>query len=77
MSIDDVPVPARTAILREAGENEIVEVEEVVVQGRALYAAEWIVGDDEVEIVVTPAGEVVSREVEQHSDPEESGSGDS
>lgn len=68
VTLADVPEAARKVILEEAGENAILEIDEIVVDGRVLYDAEWRVGDQEIEITVTSDGEIVGREIEDEDD---------
>ena len=65
ITLDQVPEAAREVILAEAGDHPILEVEEVHVNREIFYEAEWIDDGMEVEIVVTPDGEIVGREVEE------------
>jgi hypothetical protein len=65
ITIDLVPEPAKSAILREAGDHEIAEVEIVIVDGWLLYDADWISEGYEVGITVAPDGEIVGREREE------------
>jgi hypothetical protein len=67
--LDDVPEPARQAILREAGEHKVLEVDEVTVEGLKYYDAEWREGGKEVEVTVTADGKVVGRESEDEDQP--------
>ena len=59
VTLDQVPEPARKALLGHAGENRIRELEEKVVDGKTLYEIEVLVDGKETEIVVAPDGELV------------------
>jgi len=63
-SLDRIPEAARRAILEEAAGHDVLEVDEVVVEGNTFYEAEWIAGELEVEVRVSPEGEIVGRESE-------------
>ena len=64
VELDDIPAAAREVILEEAGDHELQELEEIIVGDRTFYEAEWLSEGMEVEITVTPEGEIVGREVE-------------
>jgi len=68
ISLDEVPEAARIVILEEAGEHQVLEVEEIIVEGEVFFEAEWIAGGKEVEITVTRDGQVAGREVEDIDD---------
>lgn len=76
VSMDELPDAAKATILKEAGDHELVELEEVIYKGRTFYDAEWLDGGMEVEITVTPEGEIVGREIETHDDETEDDEGD-
>jgi len=71
VSLDQVPERVRKAILREAGDHKIEEVEVETKGGRTVYEAEWRVGDKEVEIKVAPDGKVLGKKVEEEDDEDE------
>lgn len=62
--LKDVPVNARRVIEREAGQHSILEINEVSTNGAKSYEADWVVGNDEVSIRVSPDGVVLEREIE-------------
>ena len=64
ITLEEVPEAARSAILNEAGENPVREVDEVVIGEETYFEAEWIVEGREVEIRVTAEGTIVAREIE-------------
>jgi hypothetical protein len=64
ITLEEVPEAARSAILNEAGENPVSEVDEVVIGEETYFEAEWIVEGREVEIRVTAEGTIVGREIE-------------
>lgn len=70
ITLDELPQLARETILREADGKEILEVEAFTFRGENYFEAEWRVGDMEVDVVVTPDGEVVQRETEPIDDDE-------
>jgi hypothetical protein len=57
--LEQVPEPARRALLGHAGENRIRELEEKVVDGKTVYEIELLVDGKETEVVVAPDGELV------------------
>jgi hypothetical protein len=59
VTLDEVPEPARKALLGHAGENRIRELEEKVVDGRTLYEIELLVDGKETEVVVASDGGLV------------------
>lgn len=67
ITIDLVPEPARSTILREAGDLEIAEVEMVVLRGELflVYEADWIAGSYEEGVRVSADGRVLAREREK------------
>ena len=74
ISLEEIPEAARVVILREAGDHPVVEAEEVVIDGKIYYEAEWIEEDEEVEIRVAPDGTIAGREIE-HSENEDAEEG--
>jgi hypothetical protein len=60
VALEEVPEPARKALLGHAGENRIRELEEKVVDGKTLYEIELLVDGQETEVVVTPEGALVA-----------------
>jgi hypothetical protein len=71
ITLDEVPEAARSAILNEAGENPIREVDEIVIGEETYFEAEWIAEGREVEVRVTADGDVIGREIEDSDDEEE------
>jgi hypothetical protein len=71
ITLEEVPEAARSAILNEAGENPVREVDEIVIGEETYFEAEWIAEGREVEIRVTADGTVVGREIEGDGDEEE------
>jgi hypothetical protein len=59
VTLDQVPEPARKALLGHAGPNRIRELEEKVVDGKTVYEIELLVDGKETEVVVAPDGELV------------------
>jgi hypothetical protein len=71
ITIEELPDAARATILKEAGDHEIIELEEVIYKGKTFYEAEWLEDGMEVEVAVTPEGEVIGREIEVPDDEAE------
>jgi hypothetical protein len=65
VSIDQIPAAAKAAILKLAGKNKIKEIEEVQ---KKFYEADWMQGKNEVDILVSADGKLISREVENAKD---------
>lgn len=63
--IADVPAAVKATILKEAGDNPIDEIEEVIVPDGKFYEAEWDAGEKEFEIQVSADGKLISKEVEE------------
>lgn len=63
VSIEDVPEPARAAIMREAKDGKIDEIQLSTREGRSVYDVkiEPKGGGPQLEIQVSPSGEVVHR----------------
>jgi hypothetical protein len=59
VSLEEVPDPARQALLGHAGPHRIRELEEKVVDGKTVYEIELLVDGKETEVVVAPDGELV------------------
>lgn len=66
VSIEDVPEPARAAIMREAKDGKIDEIQLHTREGQSVYDVkiEPRGGGPQLEIQVSPSGEVVSRTTE-------------
>jgi hypothetical protein len=69
----DLPAAVQTTILEQAGDHPLVELEEVTVEGCIFYEAEWIEGENEVEVAVAPDGKLLGREVEPIDEDDEDG----
>jgi len=66
VTLEQVPPKVKATILKEAGENEIEEIEKVSLGKKVLYyEAEWMEGENEVEIKVAPSGKLLDKEVEK------------
>ena len=59
VTLEQVPEPARKALLGHAGGNRIRELEEKVVDGKTVYEIELLVDGKETEVVVAPDGALV------------------
>ncbi len=59
VTLEQVPEPARKALLGHAGKNRIRELEEKVVDGKTVYEIELLVDGKETEVVVAADGELV------------------
>ena len=64
VTMDQVPKAAQETIKKEAGKNQIRELEEKVIDGKTVYAAAWVVGGKEVEVQVAADGKVTFRKTE-------------
>lgn len=62
LTIDQVPLPARAALLRLAARVKIVEVERKTEHGAVRYEAEWVVEGVEHEAAVTADGTLLETE---------------
>ncbi len=71
LTLEQLPAPVKATVLREAGEQRILEMEEVRIGERLYYEAEWIQDEMEVEIQVAPDGTLIGREVEEVDDGDE------
>ena len=71
VTIDEVPAAVKATILKEAGDNEIEEIEEETKNGVTTYEAEWHEGGKEIEIKVAPDGKLLAREVEDEDDDDD------
>ncbi len=76
VTIDEVPEAVRATILREAGDNEIEEIEEETKNGVTTYEAEWHEGGKEVEIEVAADGTLLEKEIEDDDDEGDAGDDD-
>lgn len=68
VTLEEIPVKAREALLRLAGDSKITEVEVEKERGIVVYEAEWIADGVEVEAEVTADG--VLLEIEEGVRPE-------
>ncbi len=66
--LDQVPAAVKATILREAGKNKIEEIEKETRGGKRIYEAEWVVGDEEIEIKVASDGTLLSKETAEADD---------
>ncbi|HOD82069.1 MAG: hypothetical protein BWX88_01626 [Planctomycetes bacterium ADurb.Bin126] len=64
VTIDQVPQAVRDAILKEAGEAKIDEIEKETKGDKVTYEAEWKVDGKEIEIKLAEDGTVLAREQE-------------
>jgi len=71
LTIDQVPAAVRDAILAEAGNNPIKEIEAETKGGQTVYEAEWIAGGKEIELKLTADGTVIKKKVEDADDDKE------
>jgi hypothetical protein len=72
VTLDQVPAAVKETILEQAEGNELTEIEEVSRDGKVVhYEAEWEVDGKEIEIVVSPDGKLLEREVEDDEDDDE------
>lgn len=61
VTLDDLPLPVKATIIREADGRDIVDLKEVVFSDRTVYEAEWVVGGKEVEIEIDSDGNILNR----------------
>lgn len=66
IKLDDVPKPARDALVREAAGAPIVRVEQENEHGKVLYEAVVKKGDDLLGITVDPSGKLIDKHSEKH-----------
>ena len=64
VTLAEVPEAAKETILKEAGENEIQDIEEVQADDKLYYEADWLDDGQEVEIRVALDGTLMGREGE-------------
>jgi hypothetical protein len=65
--MEQVPETAQKTLLEQAGQNQIRELEEKVVDGQTVYEAEIRVSGKELEVVVAPDGKLVR--IKREGDP--------
>ena len=70
LTLAEVPAAVKATILKEAKGAAIKEVEKETKDGKTAFEAEFVVDGKEVEIMVDPAGKLLSREVEDEEDDE-------
>ena len=68
LTIDQVPPAVKAAILAEAGDNPIKEIEAETKNGKTVYEAEWVSGGKEIELKVAADGTILKKEVEDADD---------
>lgn len=68
VSLDQLPPAVKATILAEAKGAQIKEIERENTKAGAVYEAEWVENDRQVEIKVAPDGKVLKRQVEQDDD---------
>ncbi|MGQ9576747.1 MAG: sulfatase-like hydrolase/transferase [Thermoguttaceae bacterium] len=61
VALDQVPGPAKAAILNLAGKNKIVSIEELATREGKLYEATWMAGGKEVEVLLSEKGKVLTK----------------
>jgi hypothetical protein len=65
-SLDKIPAPARSSLLREAGGSPIINVMQEMENGRTVYEAHVKKGNDLLGIEVDETGKVLKRENENN-----------
>jgi len=65
VSLDQVPAPARTTILRQAAGAPILKVEQETERGKTVYEAHVNKGGEEIGITVNPDGTLVGTHPEK------------
>jgi uncharacterized membrane protein YkoI len=71
VTLDQVPAAVKATILRESAGGKITEIERETKDGKVTYEAEFIIDGREVEIEISPDGQVIGREVETEQDDED------
>ncbi|MHC4944346.1 MAG: hypothetical protein ACYTG7_15125 [Planctomycetota bacterium] len=71
ISLSQVPDQVKEIILKEAGGYKIEEVEVATKHGVKIYEAEWIVGDNEVEIEVVYVCKLIRKVIEPAEDEDD------
>ncbi|MEZ4652334.1 MAG: hypothetical protein R3E12_01670 [Candidatus Eisenbacteria bacterium] len=61
VNLADIPEATRAAILEEAGDHPIVELDEYSTAEGLWYEAVWVVGDQEIEVLVDAKGNILAR----------------
>ena len=64
ITIDQVPVAVKDALMKEAGKNEIKAVEEVTTGDVKTYEADWTADGKNVEIEMAADGKVIMKEAD-------------
>ena len=64
----DLPEAVQKTILAEAGKFAVAEIEEMWCGDTLYYEAEWVEGEQEVELAVAPDGRILARDVEDVED---------
>ena len=62
ISLKEAPEAVRAAIVKEAGDSEVIEVEKVIAKGKTTYEAVIKKGSGKVEVKFDEAGKVLERE---------------
>ena len=62
LALEDAPQAVQATIRREAKGAEVTELERKTVKGKIIYAAEFTLDGEEIELWVEPDGKVKSRE---------------
>ncbi len=71
VALNDMPQPVQDTILKEAQDFELNELLEVTTDEGTFYEAQWLEGDNEVSILMTPNGKILDREREKADNEEE------
>jgi len=71
VTLEQVPSAVKATILKEAGENKIEEIEEVVAGSKKSYEAEWKADGKETEVQVAADGKLLGKKVEEEGDDED------
>jgi len=68
VSMAEVPEAVQATLLKEAPGAEIKEIEKETEDGQVIYSAEVLVGGQEVDFEIAPAGKLLGKEVEDEDD---------
>lgn len=76
ITLDQLPAAVKAIVLEEAGDHQILEVEEVRLGADLYYEADWLADGMEVEVQVAPDGTLIGREIEEPDDDDEADNDD-
>lgn len=71
VTLEEVPAAVKAMITKEAGDNEIDEIEKITTKKGTYYEAEWEIEGAEVEILVGSDGKLLRKEIEYEHDDDD------